>query len=128
MEKLKSLYLKSCQKMGTAFVAPTELQGRLVLFAVGLGLLSLGTADLAFAQTDLVIDSGGKIASIVDAILLFIEGPFGALIMVIAGIGAIVSSAFGAYRAALGLLAVAIGCFILRSLVKTFFPQSGVNI
>ena len=41
--------------------------------------------------------------------------------MVTAGLGAIVTAALGAYRAAVGLLVVAIGAFILRSLVDIFF-------
>jgi hypothetical protein len=50
-----------------------------------------------------------------------IEGAFGALIMVVAGLGAIVAAAMGAYRAAVGMLVVAVGAFILRSLVSLFF-------
>jgi len=50
-----------------------------------------------------------------------IEGNLGALIMITAGIAAIISAAFGAYRAAIGLLVVAVGAFILRSLVDIFF-------
>lgn len=51
----------------------------------------------------------------------FIEGAFGALVMVSAGIGAIVAAAFGAYKAAISLLFVAVGAFILRALVSLFF-------
>lgn len=50
-----------------------------------------------------------------------IEGAFGALIMVVAGLGAIVAAAMGAYRAAVGMLVVAVGAFILRALVSLFF-------
>ena len=53
--------------------------------------------------------------------LRFIEGSFGALIMISAGIGAIVAGAFGAYKAAISLLFVALGAFILRALVSLFF-------
>ncbi len=51
----------------------------------------------------------------------FIEGSFGALVMTIAGIGAIVAAAMGAYKAAVGIMVVAIGAFILRALVSLFF-------
>jgi hypothetical protein len=54
-------------------------------------------------------------------LLRFIEGSFGALVMVASGIGAIVAAAFGAYKAAIALLFVAVGAFILRSLVSLFF-------
>jgi hypothetical protein len=50
-----------------------------------------------------------------------IEGAFGALIMVVAGILAIIAAAMGGYRAALGMLIVALGAFILRALVSLFF-------
>ncbi len=53
--------------------------------------------------------------------LRFIEGSFGALVMISAGIGAIVAGAFGAYKAAISLLFVALGAFILRALVSLFF-------
>ncbi len=54
-------------------------------------------------------------------LLRFIEGSFGALVMISAGIGAIVAGAFGAYKAAISLLFVAVGAFILRALVSLFF-------
>ena len=54
-------------------------------------------------------------------ILRFIEGAFGALVMVGAGLGAIVAAAFGAYKAAISLLFVAVGAFILRAIVSLFF-------
>jgi hypothetical protein len=57
-------------------------------------------------------------------LLWFIEGSFGALIMVGAGLSAIIAGAFGAYKAAISLLFVAVGAFILRALVSLFF---GVN-
>ena len=55
------------------------------------------------------------------ALLTMIEGAFGALVMVASGIGAIIGSAFGQYRAALGCLVVAVGSFILRSVMFMFF-------
>lgn len=63
----------------------------------------------------------GRIFEVTARIFELIEGNLGALIMVTAGLGAIVTAALGAYRAAVGLLVVAIGAFILRSLVDIFF-------
>jgi hypothetical protein len=54
-------------------------------------------------------------------LLMFIEGSFGALVMIGAGLGAIIAGAFGAYKAAISLLFVAVGAFILRALVSLFF-------
>lgn len=58
-----------------------------------------------------------------DRLLMLIEGPFGALLTTAAGIGAIVSSAMGNFRAAWTLLVVSIGAFILRSYITLFFAS-----
>ena len=57
----------------------------------------------------------------------YLEGSFGALVMVSAGLGSLISSAFGQYRMALSLLVVAVGSFILRSLVTTFFNDRRIG-
>jgi|GEM_PF-5307158 len=62
-----------------------------------------------------------KIRCAAQKLLTLMEGNLGALIMVVAGIGTIIASAFGAFRAATSLLAVAIGAFVLRSFVEIFF-------
>ena len=51
----------------------------------------------------------------------FIEGAFGALIVVGAGIGAVIAATVGAYKSALALLVTAVGAFILRAYVSLFF-------
>lgn len=119
------------QKIGAAFVAPSHKQIQLMLFVVGVALLTTGLVHGASAQFD------GEAASIhyndqrlsdsVNAILTYLEGTFGALVMVAAGLGAIMSSAFGQYRAALGCLIVAVGSFILRSIMGTFFNTDSVQ-
>jgi len=55
------------------------------------------------------------------ALLQLVEGNLGALVMIAAGIAAIISAAFGGYKAAANLLAVATSAFILRSIVLIFF-------
>ncbi len=62
-----------------------------------------------------------RIARAADYLLAVIEGAFGALVMVVAGIAAIVAATMGAYRASVAMLVVAVGSFILRSLVELFF-------
>ena len=44
--------------------------------------------------------------------------------MVIAGLGAIVAAALGAYKGALSMVVVAVGAFILRSLISLFFGNN----
>lgn len=63
----------------------------------------------------------GMITCAVGALFRLIEGHFGALVMVVSGLGAIIAAAMGGYRAAVGMLVVAVGSFILRALVGLFF-------
>lgn len=60
-------------------------------------------------------------------IFRLMEGAFGAMIMVVAGLGAIIGAAMGAYRAAAGMIVVAVGAFVLRSLVSLFFGNYTTN-
>ena len=102
-----------------------SLNGNATLLILGTVLLAGGLADVSLAQNrDIELDfndGSERIADAAEALLRLIEGSLGALIMVVAGIAAIVAAAMGAYRAAVGMLVVAIGAFILRSLVSLFF-------
>lgn len=121
---VKEKYLSSCQKLGAIFKAPSRTHVQFMLFALGFGLLSVGLVEAVIAQ-----DAPGGIDQFNDTrineavciVFRYLEGSFGALVMVASGIGAILSAAFGQYRAALGLMVVAIGSFIIRSLTATFF-------
>ncbi len=125
--KIKNAYVKAGQKIGAALHAPTQTQGQVMLFLLGVGLLTVGLSQGAIAQGMQTTYNDNRIANSVNAILVYIEGSFGALVMVAAGIGAILSSAFGQYRAALGLLVVAVGAFILRSVLATFFNDQALR-
>lgn len=87
---------------------------------LGGGLTGIAHADLAGGASEAAFDDS-LIKGAVGNLFLLIEGAFGALIMVVAGLGAIVAAAMGAYRAAVGMLVVAVGAFILRALVSLFF-------
>ena len=130
--KIKSTLLSVSQKIGVALRSPTEAQIRVGLFVLGALVLASSMHMDAMAQS---LDGGTDVESAfndarfsmaVVKILTYLEGAFGILIMVISGIGAVVSAAFGGYRAALGLLVVAVGAFILRSLIGTFFNTNGL--
>ena len=99
-----------------------------LLLIMGVGLLAGGLTTLSQAGGPNVFTvpsfNDGLIRESVALLFALIEGAFGALIMVVAGLGAIVAAAMGAYRAAVGMLVVALGAFILRSLVSLFFGQS----
>ncbi len=123
----KKGYLGLGQKVGAAFYAPSQSQAQVALFLIGIGLLSAGLVHGASAQIDVGNYNDQRIALAVNRIFTYLEGSFGALVMVAAGIGAIFASAFGQYKAALGLLVVAVGAFILRSLVSTFFNDQNIG-
>jgi len=114
------------------FSSPTHSQVRTLLLLLGSSLLVFGLVSQPLAQGG---GTGGltttyndaRIVDAINAILTYIEGAFGALIMIAAGLMAIISAAMGQYKAALGLLVVAVGAFILRSLVGTFFNDEGIQ-
>ena len=129
--KIKNASVTLAQKIAAAKVAPTEAQARTALFIAGVSLLALGlSADVVaqgtggFTQTNY---NDQKIANAVNAIMTYLEGSFGALIMAASGVGAIMSAAFGQYKAALSLMVVAVGSFILRSLIGTFFNDISIQ-
>ncbi len=139
MRSTKKSYVHVCQTVGAMKVAPTPGQVQAVLFVMGAGLLIAGLNHEAVSQITII--GGGapeweerdatyndsQIAQAVRVILTYIEGSFGALVMVGSGIAAILASAFGQYRAALGCLVVAVGAFILRSVMSTFFNLESVE-
>ena len=88
------------------------------VFLITFGLASLSAAQETFHQPDF---NDQFIREAVGLIFRLVEGAFGALIMTVAGIAALISAAMGAYRLALGMVVVAVGAFILRSLVSLFF-------
>lgn len=109
-------------------VSFVETRADAMLFVGGAMVLVTGLTRLAEAQGGGPTGSYSQaqfddtlIRSSVGMLFKLIEGGFGALIMVVSGIGAIVAAAMGAYRAAVGMIVVAVGSFILRSLVSLFF-------
>jgi len=116
----------------TMLKAPSLGQFRMAGFALGLIMLWFGLNLHAQAQMGgtgslTTTYNDDRIVMAINAILTYIEGAFGALIMIAAGLMAIISAAMGQYKASLGLLVVAVGAFILRSLVGTFFNDEGIQ-
>lgn len=125
--RINRLYVRGGQALGVAFSTPSARQSQALLFVIGVGLLAAGLSDGATAQGLATRYNDVRLVNSLNAIFTYIEGAFGALVMVSAGIGAILSSAFGQYRAAMGLLVVAVGAFILRSILATFFNDNGIR-
>lgn len=99
-----------------------------ILLVFGALLLVGGILDFSYAQTQGSFSEAkyndNLIRNAVANLFAMIEGAFGALIMVVAGLGAIVAAAMGAYRLAVSMLVVAVGAFILRALVSLFFGEN----
>lgn len=123
-------YRTACRKSFT-FV---QKHSDTAMFAAGAALLVGGMTELSHAGNNPANLGNlqtwseaqfnqGLIKGAVGNLFWLVEGAFGALIMVVAGLGAIIAAAMGAYRAAVGMLVVALGAFILRALVSLFFGQ-----
>ena len=123
---ISSLYTSTGQKLGALVHSPSKQHFQVALFVFGLVVLAVGSEWHAEAQRNINYNAV-RLTQATNGVLLYLEGSFGALVMVASGIGAILSSAFGQYKAALGLMVVAIGSFILRSLMSTFFNDAGIQ-
>ena len=122
------------RKTSLLLTSPTEKQAQTILFVAGVLLLAGSGVTEVFANVGGGIPSASsgdivdnRIANAVSTIFAFLEGSFGALIMAASGIGAIMSAAFGQYKAALSCIVVAVGAFILRNLMNTFFNTSTIE-
>ncbi len=129
--KIKGSALGFAQKVGATLAAPSSGHIQVALFVFGALILSVGLTRGVLAQETLdehlLTYNDSQVSQAVIAILTYIEGSFGALVMVGSGIAAILSSAFGQYKAALGCLVVAVGAFILRSIMSTFFNTTSIE-
>jgi hypothetical protein len=125
MKTIHERYVKFCIATQGLVIHPSEKQQQLLLFGFGIIALTIGLAGESVAQLTTTVNDD-RVANAVNALLTYVEGSFGALVMVAAGIGAIMSSAFGQYRAALSLLVVSVGAFILRSVLATFFNDTRI--
>jgi hypothetical protein len=126
-EGLKKAYRQAGQRVGAMLVAPSGRQMQGMLVGLGAHVLVAGLMDGAVAYTERSSYNDDRVAEAADVVLIYLNGAFGALVMIACGIGAILSSAFGQYRAALGLMVVAVGSFILRSLVATWFNDQSLQ-
>lgn len=123
LSQIKAKYTEICRKASSKSTPSSETV-QMGLFILGVILISTGITMDASAYSAKANYNDARIAESADVILTFLNGAFGALVMVASGIGAIISGAFGQYRAALGLMVVAVGSFIVRSLISTWFNDN----
>ena len=121
----------NCQRKAFVIASnPTAKNINYIFSGTSIAMITLMATDVSAqviqlpANTSQLVSgvhNDGRICEAVGRVLQLLEGSFGALIMVCAGVAAIISAAFGGYRAAVSLLVVALGSFILRSLVGMWF-------
>lgn len=75
----------------------------------------------AHAETPTPGFDASEVQEAICDIYALMRGAFGALLVMAAGIAAIVAAAFGAYRLAVSAAVVALGCYILPDMVTLFF-------
>lgn len=95
-----------------------------LLFFFGISLLLVGTSEIASAQGGAGIGAGYNGDRFGDVCKHFLDSHrtgFGSLLTAISGLGAIVASAMGGFKAAWGLLVVSIGSFILNTYKDLWF-------
>lgn len=94
-----------------------------VLSAVAVvALVILASSDSAIAQGQTNHPRYGQACNL---LLGLMEGSFGALVTVAAGVGAIIASSVGGFKMAWTLVVVAVGAFILRAYITLFFAGCG---
>lgn len=127
LEKIKSCYEGTCRYIGAMQIAPTKRQAQVCLLLLGLVILTAGSGLEAMSLPNNSEINTDRIDKAADKLLKAIQGPFGALIMIVAGIFAIVCAAMGSYKVALSLLVISLGAFILRSIIATFFNVNSIG-
>jgi hypothetical protein len=114
----------------TSTLSPVETNFALALVVTGLAVIALGIFDDATAQSSpgaIIFYNEGPITNQANAIMTYLEGSFGALIMASSGVAAILCAVFRKWKAAGVLLLVAAATFILRALISTFFNDVGIQ-
>jgi len=126
IKTLVSDWLTKAYILGSSFGRNYESH---LLFTVGSLLLVAGLADIAAAADTTVTIVVQDYHPVPDAVIWnatcnvieFMNGAFGGLMVTISGIIAIISAAFGAFKAASAMLITGGAAFILGDLVDVFF-------
>jgi hypothetical protein len=89
-----------------------------VYVLLGIGVLSLGSAQPAHAfNTDVIDWAIGELCG-------HIQGHLGSLLTTAAAFGAIVAAAMGSYRVFYGAIMTAVGAFAVSTIMSLYFPEA----
>lgn len=111
-------------------ISPVETHLALAFVVTGVAVIALGIFDDATAQVSsgaVIFYNSGRISNPTNAIMTYLEGSFGALIMASAGLAAMLCAVFEKWKAAGILLLIAVASYIGRSLMSTFFNDVGIQ-
>lgn len=96
-----------------------ELFSQVALLLLGFILLLSAFSEPSFAY------DGSKYSDVCNNLIELAAGGFGAMLTAIAGVGAIVASAMGGFKAAWACLVVSVGSFIIGAYIELFFGKCG---
>jgi type IV secretory pathway VirB2 component (pilin) len=95
--------------------------GNACLFVLGIFFLTCGIIQLSYADGGDSSEAEKIIKEQLCKIMNLLAGPFGALVMVVAGLAAVVTAAMGAYKMAMSCLVIALGSYLVEAFAKLFF-------
>ena len=109
-------------KVYCSCIAARYRYANVILFVVGVILITTSLTDIAAASSAETI-----IKKQLCKILALLEGAFGALITVVAGLAAVVTAAMGAYKMAMSCVVIACGSYLVQAFMKLFFGESSYS-
>ena len=120
------LYLKTCLWLFSKWNDLIARHTGICLFIIGCVILTAGLNMTVVAQQSSTTPAGSQSATgiIKDQlckILELLEGPFGALITIVAGLAAVVAAAMGGYKLAMSCVVIACGSYIVGAFTDLFF-------
>lgn len=90
-------------------------------------LIGSGLADFALAQNATLPPSTQAIDESICWLIYFQGGSYGALLEVVAGVGALVGAVMGSYRTAINCLVVGVGTWLIEPVAELFFGYWPTN-
>ena len=125
VNKIKETYKKVGQYLGAAKFTPSKSQIQRVLFTF-IFVIALFTVGmfLDIRVKGLTPYNDTWLAHALNPLIEYLQRSLGGKLMVVGGIGAILSSAFGKNRPVLGLLLIAIMGVIIRTVEQNYFNDT----